>query len=169
METDRKVNSILKLRPFEFLSTHKGNIFRRIETGHINAVQCPFLAPIACLPGNLMALPLTSDGFLLVCPEQITIIFKHRKWLQHSSKWHSFHGHISFKFIYPKHYKHLKEYCTFWFFEQIESSEQYWKYYKVSYYEGAVSAACTPRQGKTTITQQRAASATATFYFATSR
>ena len=125
METDRKVNSILKLRPFEFLSTHKGNIFRRIETGHINAVQCPFLAPISCLPGNLMALPLTSDGFLLVCPEQITIIFKHRKWLQHSSKWHSFHGHISFKFIYPKHYKHLKEYCTFWFFEQIESSEQY--------------------------------------------
>ena len=96
METDRKFNSILKLRPFEFLSTHKGNIFRRIETGHINAVQCPFLAAISCLPGNLMALPLTSDGFLLVCPEQITIIFKHRKWLQHSSKWHSFHGHNSF-------------------------------------------------------------------------
>ena len=60
---------------------------------------------VSCLLGNLTALPLTSDGFLLVCPEQITIIFKHRKWLQHSSKWHSFHGHNSFNVIYSKYYK----------------------------------------------------------------
>ena len=72
-------------------SADKGSlpVLYRVDQPNSNVVV------FSCLLGNLAALPLTSDGFLLVCPEQITIIFKHRKWLQHS-KWHSFHGHNSF-------------------------------------------------------------------------